>query len=235
MVKNNIKPIETVYNGYRFRSRLEARWAVFFDAMGIEYEYEQEGFETKDGAKYLPDFILTDSGVYVEVKGMRDGAMDELKKVVNFVKNSGERVLVLTNIPENIHDDYWWFPIFFLDGLSKHVSLTRVFFEEGVIGLDYGASVERSNMACWNADEREVLTEDMFSAVRETYMLKNEIKPIGEIIGYAYSGEIIAIKREDFGPGACISHWSEEYAEKLNDALTKARQARFEFDETPKK
>ena len=28
-----IKAIETVYNGYRFRSRLEARWAVFFDAL----------------------------------------------------------------------------------------------------------------------------------------------------------------------------------------------------------
>ena len=38
----DIKPIETVYNGYRFRSRLEARWAVFFDAAGIEYEYEPE-------------------------------------------------------------------------------------------------------------------------------------------------------------------------------------------------
>ena len=43
-----IKPIETVYNGYRFRSRLEARWAVFFDTLGIEYEYEKEGYEIKD-------------------------------------------------------------------------------------------------------------------------------------------------------------------------------------------
>lgn len=25
----------TMYNGYHFRSRLEARWAVFFDAMNI--------------------------------------------------------------------------------------------------------------------------------------------------------------------------------------------------------
>jgi hypothetical protein len=33
-----IKTIETIYNGYRFRSRLEARWAVFFDAMGIKYD-----------------------------------------------------------------------------------------------------------------------------------------------------------------------------------------------------
>ena len=27
-----IRPIETEYRGYRFRSRFEARWAVFFDA-----------------------------------------------------------------------------------------------------------------------------------------------------------------------------------------------------------
>lgn len=44
-----IKPIETYYNGYRFRSRLEARWAVFFDALGVRYEYEPEGYHTEDG------------------------------------------------------------------------------------------------------------------------------------------------------------------------------------------
>ena len=51
-----IKPIETEYNGYRFRSRLEARWAVLFDALGVKYEYEPEGFELPSGKKYLPDF-----------------------------------------------------------------------------------------------------------------------------------------------------------------------------------
>lgn len=39
-----IQAIETYYNGYRFRSRLEARWAVFFDTMGIEWRYETEGY-----------------------------------------------------------------------------------------------------------------------------------------------------------------------------------------------
>ena len=53
-----IKAIETVYNGYRFRSRLEARWAVFFDAAGIKYEYEPEGFDLGGGLYYLPDFIF---------------------------------------------------------------------------------------------------------------------------------------------------------------------------------
>ena len=64
-----IKPIETVYKGYRFRSRLEARWAVAFDAMGIKYEYEPEGFDLGDGYYYLPDFYLPDDDVWVEVKG----------------------------------------------------------------------------------------------------------------------------------------------------------------------
>ena len=40
-----IKPIETVYKGDRFRSRLEARWAVFFDAARIKWEYEPEGYD----------------------------------------------------------------------------------------------------------------------------------------------------------------------------------------------
>jgi hypothetical protein len=77
----SIKPIETVYKGYRFRSRLEARWAVFFDECGFDWEYEPEGFDV-DGVKYLPDFRLRnvdgrcgyveDGVLYVEVKGEMD-------------------------------------------------------------------------------------------------------------------------------------------------------------------
>lgn len=56
---NTIKAIETSYKGYRFRSRLEARWAVFFDALGLRWEYEPEGFELRNGLRYLPDFRIT--------------------------------------------------------------------------------------------------------------------------------------------------------------------------------
>lgn len=64
----DIKPIQTYYNGYHFRSRLEARWAVFFDTEKIKYEYEPEGFEFGDGDKYLPDFFLPDFEMFVEIK-----------------------------------------------------------------------------------------------------------------------------------------------------------------------
>ena len=76
----DIKPIETYYNGYRFRSRLEARWAVFFDALGVRYEYETEGYHTEDGKYYLPDFYLPDFRCLFEVKHggvLHDGAPNE--------------------------------------------------------------------------------------------------------------------------------------------------------------
>jgi hypothetical protein len=63
-----LKAIETVYNGYRFRSRLEARWAVFFDALGLPYEYEREGFDLGDGVRYLPDFWLPTIDAWYEIK-----------------------------------------------------------------------------------------------------------------------------------------------------------------------
>lgn len=66
-----IKAIETEYKGYRFRSRLEARWAVFFDALEVKWEYETEGYE-KDGVKYLPDFYLPESRMFAEIKPYAD-------------------------------------------------------------------------------------------------------------------------------------------------------------------
>lgn len=53
-----IRAIETRYAGCRFRSRLEARWAVFFDTLGIKWEYEAQGFDLGDGDLYLPDFWI---------------------------------------------------------------------------------------------------------------------------------------------------------------------------------
>jgi hypothetical protein len=67
------RAIETRYKGYRFRSRLEARWAVFFDALGLKWEYEPEGFELGNFQRYLPDFKVWGVGfkqfMWVEIKG----------------------------------------------------------------------------------------------------------------------------------------------------------------------
>jgi len=40
-----LKAIETVYSGIDYRSRIEARWAVVFDTLDVEYYYEPEHYE----------------------------------------------------------------------------------------------------------------------------------------------------------------------------------------------
>lgn len=67
-----IKAIETVYpwpDGPRYRSRLEARYAVFFDSLNLRYEYEPEGYELWGNRRYLPDFWLPDLRSWIEIKG----------------------------------------------------------------------------------------------------------------------------------------------------------------------
>lgn len=82
-MKSELTPIATKYKGYIFRSRLEARWAVFFDACGYSWEYEPQGFVLPDGRPYLPDFRLTHRHgwqTWVEVKAndqSDDGKMGE--------------------------------------------------------------------------------------------------------------------------------------------------------------
>lgn len=73
-----IAPIETVYKGYRFRSRLEARWAVFYDALGIEWLYEHEGYNL-NGIPYLPDFYIPHLDCFIEIKGQAPTKEEEGK------------------------------------------------------------------------------------------------------------------------------------------------------------
>jgi hypothetical protein len=70
-----IPPIETHFDGYLFRSRTEARWAVFFKAASIRYEYEKEGYALPSGW-YLPDFWLPDFKLWFEVKGEAPTALE---------------------------------------------------------------------------------------------------------------------------------------------------------------
>ena len=62
-----IKILPTKYNGIEYRSRLEARWALFFNLIGLKVEYEAEGFDLGNSVWYLPVFYIPDYG-YLEVK-----------------------------------------------------------------------------------------------------------------------------------------------------------------------
>jgi len=92
--------IETWYKGIKFRSRTEARWAVLFDKLGIEWNYEVEGFVLNSGECYLPDFFLPtfEGGMYAEVKG-KPFTQKEKELCRDLCYESGYKVLLCEGIP----------------------------------------------------------------------------------------------------------------------------------------
>jgi hypothetical protein len=104
---NKIKAIPTTYNGIRYRSRLEATWACFFDSLGWEHEYEP--FDL-DG--YIPDFVLRfpKENVLVEVKPMLEVESERKRHYVRYrevIQSSSlfDRLLLVGRSPWK-HEDW---------------------------------------------------------------------------------------------------------------------------------
>ena len=160
---NQIKAIETTYKGYRFRSRLEARWAVFFDTMGIPWKYENEGYQkeidTDLGTKiirYLPDFFLPSrwgkGGMFVEVKGNKDGLkvdwehnalMHDYDNILpdfhDSIGKSNAGLLLLSEVPEASQHKIYFHPV-----LQHHKGLVKSYAFFGGDGLSV---VQRSPLS----------------------------------------------------------------------------------------
>ena len=126
-----IQAIETLYAGCRFRSRLEARWAVFFDALGITWDYEPEGFRLPNLPAgddcYLPDFWLPQVEMYAEVKPSgKDKSIvtikpQEMAKVIALAMVTEAPVLILDGMPRDTN--YWAVvPNSLFDGLDRDVA-----------------------------------------------------------------------------------------------------------------
>lgn len=149
--------IETEYKGYLFRSRLEARWAVFFDALGIEWKYETEGFEIGDH-RYLPDFWLPGSEMWVEVKGDPEGLRKEHARMAAVLgprsplpgfADGKTGLLVLGDVPEAVSGE-----------TILHPCLTRA---SGVLARTWGFFIQRKDdSATFHADREQSLIYLLF-------------------------------------------------------------------------
>lgn len=103
MTTGSLKPIQTRYKGHHFRSRLEARWAVFLDNLGVRWEYEVEGYDLGEAGPYLPDFRLPDLGCWVEVKPA-DADEDAVRKAQALRDREGSPVVIFTG---QVDDGSW--------------------------------------------------------------------------------------------------------------------------------
>ena len=85
-----IKAIETLYNGIHYRSRLEARWAVFFDEIGLCHSYEPAAFRYSG---YVPDFSLESRNltVLVEIKPTFEYVFNAKDKFIDYLSPRWKR------------------------------------------------------------------------------------------------------------------------------------------------
>lgn len=215
-----IKPIETHYNGYRFRSRLEARWAVFFDAAGIKYEYEPEGFEVRPDIndnvyRYLPDFYLPDYDLYVEVKPTFKKLTDDQGKLAYVVSDGpmNNGLLVLGQIPN----------------IPKHEKMVPKFLL--ITGAGYGDIF--ANLAMFyhkklcNSDEIHIMREE-FDYIKAPNILELDFPNDLYVAQKTFSKYMDGIWWE-------ISEYNMVKSNVFFDkCFAKAREARFEYGDTPK-
>lgn len=99
---NTTTAIPTNYRGYSMRSRLEARWAVFLDALRVRWIYEHQGFDLGSLGWYLPDFYLPEWRIYLEIKPTRpDHNSLEMEKCRRVLDLGTDAVLLCSGLPND--------------------------------------------------------------------------------------------------------------------------------------
>jgi hypothetical protein len=109
-MNTELKPLVTMpaeFDGIKYRSRNEARWAVFFNELGIRFAYEEEGFDLGGGIRYLPDFHIPFQDkfrrdMYFEIKPSASGLIiidDPDKKKIEALSNH-----VYISVLGSVHD-----------------------------------------------------------------------------------------------------------------------------------
>ena len=239
----NIKPIETCYNGYRFRSRLEARWAVFFDCLGIKYEYEPEGIKLSNGEYYLPDFFLPDLETYVEVKPRNAFEINLTKEGAEFSKAGNKYAYATESIVNSMKmflivfgDPYEAFPRID-NGRTECNSHLFYYGECGIYYIFEEANKHGGNFVCKDNDGNEkdclkcsyhkqismhsfpvFIFKDEFIIADDGYVFNEHVRPIGFILND--NNKTIRCEEKN--------SWKQ-----FHDAGIMARQARFEHGEKP--
>lgn len=93
MTSYTIANIPTLYRGRMYRSRLEARWAAFFDRLGWTHEYEPF-----DLGSWSPDFAITEPfDALVEVKPATEYDEATAQKMVD-AAGADASLLLLTRV-----------------------------------------------------------------------------------------------------------------------------------------
>lgn len=182
------KPIDTYYKNYKFRSRHEARWAVFYDFLGIKWEYEIEGFE-------LPPYKF-DKATFVEKNKKELQQNEECVNSLLFLADSLEE---LSKKPLRYLPDFWL--------------------------PDYG---------CWaEIKQYSRLRENIIIDFEKLMRFVNYIKQACLLCSGFEKPVYVLMPNEEMG---LINYYEFSFSDdkkRIEQAIRKANNARFEFGEKP--
>lgn len=194
---------ETEYRGILFRSRLEARVALFFDKAGIEWIYEPDRIVNGD-SEYNPDFYLPKTDDYVEVKGKRPGYEKEILKAREHLIWGGEikRLVIISEIPDPTQIGMPHFPCYYLTASRRdNIDSGWYFFQDEADGHVSAGNYRRPYINKWNLDNKyspfdiSPVTDYILKEKEIWYEIQDEsMKKSNEITFAAYA----AARKADF-------------------------------------
>lgn len=158
----------------------------------------------KNGTCYLPDFFLPDIGYYVEVKGKNNHLFEDITKIQEFVVEKKTAVIILSNIPYSEESlGLYWFP-------------TCIYSARYCRQFDANYSFFMSDFI-----------QDNFALGREKYW-----DIYHESDDYIFD-KIQCIHGKDYDyEDTSIRQAFEEQLLPVQEAILKARRARFEYGES---
>ncbi len=162
--------IPTVAFGYRFRSRLEAKWAHMFTALGWRWEYEP-----LDLNGWIPDFLIHTAGIATLVEIKPESTIRDLSSYVAKIERGlgGARYEVLllgcTAFPFPDHNEVGYDPIgllgeFFEDSRTYDEAKWMRCLECGTVSFFHSTQSFRSRV-CGHYDGDHFLAPVLVSDV----------------------------------------------------------------------
>lgn len=188
-----IKAIDTPYNGHLFRSRLEARHAVYFDALNVRWEYESEGYELGQGERYLPDFYLTEYRMFAEVKPV-PFTYKEHSKCKRLAVQTQKIVIELVGLPNTNYKDI-------------------------IVPSQYYSCSKCGKIEAYDWDGKRI-----YCSCRATHIINNKVDVVDGFL-------LFSSDKQSYKPiyyGNIRDSYTEDW--RIEEAVDKARKARFEFN-----
>jgi hypothetical protein len=157
--------VRTEYQGIRYRSRLEARWAVFFDALAIKFQYEPR----VPRIAYLPDFFVAHQprfprSMYFEVKPAEYEPSDTIKPDSLAALHFPVGFLHALRVPRAMHDGCEH-EVFFGGSWDESHGFCKC-SSCGAIGFEFEGRSERIACPCQIHEEHTDTADELVAAYR---------------------------------------------------------------------